>query len=57
MPMCMHFSLKVLAFIPFYGGPCFSVQLPSKVTRSFLHHVRLPASHNNVLTVTHYDVS
>ena len=43
----MHCSLTVLALIPLYGGHCFSVWLPEKVTHSFLHHVRLPASHNN----------
>ena len=43
----MHWSLTVLALILLYGGHCFSVWLPSKVTRGFTHHVRLPASHNN----------
>ena len=47
MPMCMHYSLVVLALILLYGGHCFSVQLPSSITHSFSHHVRLPASHNN----------
>ena len=47
MPTCMHWSLTVLAVILLYGGHCFSVQLPSKVTRGFTHCVRLPASRNN----------
>ena len=38
----MHWSLTV------YGGHCLSVRLPSKVTRSFTHRVRLPALRNNV---------
>ena len=37
----------VLALILLYGGHCFLVQLSSKVTRSFTHRVRLPASRNN----------
>ena len=48
MPTCMHWSLTVLALILLYGGHCFSVRLPSKVMRGFTHHVRLPASCNNV---------
>ena len=47
MPTCMHCSLIVLALILLYGGHCFSVWLPSKVTHSFTHRVRLPASCNN----------
>ena len=45
--MCMHFSLTILALILPYGGHCFSIQLPSKVTRGYAHRVRLPESHNN----------
>ena len=44
----MHWSLTVLALILLYGGHCFSVRLPSKVTCGFTHRVRLPASRNNV---------
>ena len=47
MPMCMHWSLTVLALILLYGGHCFSVGLPSKVTSGFTHRVRFPASRNN----------
>ena len=43
----MHCSLTVLALIFLYGGHCFSVWLPSKVTHGFPHRVRLPASRNN----------
>ena len=43
----MHRSLTVLALILLYGGHCFSVWLPAKVTHSFTHRVRLPASCNN----------
>ena len=39
-------SLTVLALISIYGGHCFSVHLPSKLT------LRLPVSHNNVLQHT-----
>ena len=42
MPTCMHCSLTVLTLILLYGGNCFSVWLPSKVT------LRLPALHNKV---------
>ena len=45
--LCMHHSLTVLALILLYGSHCFSIQLPSKVTRGFTHHIRLPASRNN----------
>ena len=31
----MHCSLTVLALILYYGGHCFSEQLPSKITHSF----------------------
>jgi len=41
-------SLTVLALIFLYDGHCFLVQLPSKVTLSFTHRVRLPVSCNNV---------
>ena len=48
MLMCMHYSLAVLASLIFLNGDhCFSEWLPTKVTLWFLHHVRLPASHNN----------
>ena len=36
----MLFSLIVLALILLYGGHCFSVWLPSKVTHSLTHQVR-----------------
>ena len=45
----MHCSLTVLALILLCGGHCFLVWLPSKVTRDFIHRVRLPTSRNNVL--------
>ena len=48
MPKCMRCSLTVLALILLYGGHCFLVQLPSKVTCSFTHRVGLLASCNNV---------
>ena len=46
--VCMHCPLTVLALILLYGGHCFSVWLPSKVTHGFTHYIRLSASHNNV---------
>jgi len=56
MPMCMHCSHTVLALILLYGGHCFLVWLPAKVTHSFTHRIRLPASRNNA-PPTFYDVS
>jgi len=44
----MYCSLTDLALILLHGGNCFSVRLTSKIMRSFSHHVRLPASRNNV---------
>jgi len=44
----MHWSLTVLVLILPYGGHCFSVRLLAKVMHGFTHHVRLPASRNNV---------
>ena len=40
---CMHCYLILL-----YGGHCFSVWLPAKVTLGLPHHIRLTASFNNV---------
>ena len=53
----MHWSLTVLVLILLYGGHCFSVWLPSNVTRSFTHRVRLPASHNNAPKLIHHRCS
>ena len=48
MPTCMHCSPTVLALILLYGIVITSLaRLPSEVTCSFPHHVRLPVSHNN----------
>ena len=46
MPTCIHCSLTLILL---YDGHCFLVRVPSKVTRGFPHHVRLPMSHNNAL--------
>ena len=40
--------LFMVAITSLYGGHCFSVWLPSKITRGFTHRIRLPASRNNV---------
>ena len=47
---CIRGKLSNLATPQFGHYYCHHpTRLPSKVTRSFTHRVRLPASHNNVL--------
>ena len=47
---CKHCSLTVLALILLYGGHCFSVQLPSKVTLRFSTSRQASHTCNNMLT-------